>query len=204
MSESKAEQWLEGLVDTLGQDPWTDEIEEMAKEGMSIDISDALSRLGVALPEQETPHANRVRLQLALRGWHWANLEDGRYVMVPPVSGERPERTGAPMMLTECAIRAAGWWADRLDAQHAKSRDRFANAVRERIIEVLVVSGNMTLKVDHDPDAILRDALDAAGIDCAGVLFSARGILPSKTRMCIEGRTIRVRDGYGAPWEVLS
>lgn len=94
---------------------------------------------------------------------------------------------------------AAQWWARRLDDQHADKREAFAAALAHELTTNWP-DWNI-LRVDYDPDVPLQRALDAAGIDCRGFLFSAQAILPSKTMIARRpDGTIEGKDGYGAEW----
>lgn len=95
----------------------------------------------------------------------------------------------------------AQWWADRLDDQYADYRDEF----RRKLASLLDDDPSwQRLGVDYDPDRTLREALNAAGIDCRGFLFSARDILPGKTAVLKRpDGIIEAKEGYGAEWVPL-
>lgn len=81
----------------------------------------------------------------------------------------------------------AQWWADRLEIEG--KRRAFKEALAPKL------EAGMILSVDYDPDNILLEALDEAGVEC-------RNVLPSKTIMKIRRNsddiiTVRVKIGYG-------
>lgn len=99
------------------------------------------------------------------------------------------------MINQETAELCARWWADRLEIE--ERREAFRKALIPKIAE------DMFLAVDYDPDDTLLEALHEAGIQCRGALFSARGILPEKTRMRINNSGITVNEGYGGKYMPL-
>lgn len=102
---------------------------------------------------------------------------------------------------TERANEAAKWWTSLLQAG---DRAAFEAHLRTAIETDLRVHGRSMLQVDYDPFGHILDAVRAAGVECSGMLFSARGILPGKTRMTVKRERIEARSGYGSPWEVIA
>lgn len=103
------------------------------------------------------------------------------------------------MISEETARVAASWWTSHL--QVVDKREAFRVE-----LERLLVAGRfgareaciwgVRLEVDYDPGPTLLAALHGAGIECRGFVFSADGILPSKTGMAIfDGGCIEVRLG---------
>lgn len=93
------------------------------------------------------------------------------------------------------------WWTDRL-----QSGDK--EAFRAKLMQVCGEStpeneARFSLGCDYDPDQLLLEAVHAAGLECSGNMWSARGILPMKTRSVIDKEGVRVREGYAAPWQYL-
>ncbi len=121
----------------------------------------------------------------------------------------------------ELAAAGAAWWADRMLSRTAKPRlgigvvDAAASLASElpgpdadkvaafrqhleaEIVSALAkASGWLTVRMDYDPDVILRNAMEAAGLDAGdGVLD-----LPWKTTMDFHGDQITVRS-LGRPDE---
>lgn len=93
---------------------------------------------------------------------------------------------------------AATWWAERLEI--VDKREAFRAAL-VAVLEARPLPNS--LGVDYDPDGFLWEALTRSGIDCSGSLFSARGILPAKTRMWFDNGGISVREGYRATTKEL-
>lgn len=94
-------------------------------------------------------------------------------------------------MKRETAEAVASWWANQLDDSHGPEatvafRDALADMVeREQFSGRETYEHRWALEVDYDPSPTLRAALQVAGIECRGFMFSAEGILPAKTRMKI-------------------
>lgn len=96
--------------------------------------------------------------------------------------------------------KVAQWWADRLGDKYEDKREEFQEELYRRLYSIPWTR----ISVDYDPDPILRGALNAVGIECSGVMFSARDILPGKTTVLKRaGGTVETKEGYGAPWRVL-
>lgn len=96
--------------------------------------------------------------------------------------------------------KASAWWAERLEVVAAQKA--FQSALAAHIKAALKTSPSyVELSVDYDPSPLLIAALADAGIECRGFLFSARGLLPEKTRMIIRSKggshVIRIKEGYG-------
>lgn len=89
----------------------------------------------------------------------------------------------------------AQWWADRLEIED--KREDFKHALLPKIQD------GMGLWVDYDPEGVLLEALREVGIECAGVSFSANGILPRKTGMNIYDGIVEVSEGYGCAFIIL-
>ena len=113
-------------------------------------------------------------------------------------------------MTPEQLDTVVAWWASRWEKP--ESREAFAAALRSELDnrEALTESGHLTsngsvfLHVDYDPAGPLLAAARAVEPDCRGFMFSAKGLLPYKTRMSIYPDGIEVSCGYGAPWEPLT
>lgn len=87
---------------------------------------------------------------------------------------------------------AADWWAERFQIDHKRE------AFRTAIIEVLQDNPDWSeLYCDYDPQGLLLTAVRAAGESCAGLLFSAKGMLPSKTGLFRRYGEVRAKEGYG-------
>ena len=130
------------------------------------------------------------------------------------------------------AATAAAWWASRLgDATHhvgmgnvsemeltislnldtvrgsrtPQEQERFRQALEAVIGEhlrdcdtcALAVPDHHVVKVDYDPDDFLCAAADRAGID-----MSPRE-LPAKTTMIFRPDSVKVSEGYGAPYVTI-
>lgn len=93
------------------------------------------------------------------------------------------------------ARMAAEWWAERL--QHG-DKARFMEALQAAVEAELGERGRITLQCDHDPMGPLLEAVLAAGVECRGVLFSARGILPENHVLIVKPHELSPKEGYGA------
>lgn len=123
-------------------------------------------------------------------------------------------------MEQKTAEKAAKWWADKLRVfaeldngdksengegimflgllvqviEKTKRTPEQADAFEKSLADVLMKENpRWGFGVDYDPDKILTDAAEAAGVDL-GVAS-----LPWKTMMFIHEETVSVRCGYGAP-----
>lgn len=97
-------------------------------------------------------------------------------------------------LIQATAQAAAQWWADRLEqGDKAKFIERLSELVRGD----LEARGHCTLRCDYDPQGYLLDAVRAAGVDCGGYFFSARGVLPERHTTRIEIGLIEPKEGYG-------
>jgi hypothetical protein len=88
---------------------------------------------------------------------------------------------------------AARWWADRLE--RVDLRGKFEAAILS-----LLPEGDWIMKTDYDPDDLLLEALHKIGVECRGMLFSSKGLLPCKTILRRDGGVLLSKEGYGAPW----
>lgn len=94
------------------------------------------------------------------------------------------------------AKAAAQWWGDRLQRG---DRDAFEKALTVQILIQLETAGGCLLECDYDPQGAVLDAVRAAGVECRGWMFSAKGILPSKHETIIRPGHIEPKEGY-ANW----
>ncbi len=92
------------------------------------------------------------------------------------------------------AQMATDWWSERL---MAGDKDKFAATLRPLIESDLRKSGHCSLECDYDPRGHLLTAVRAAGLECVGFLFSARGILPYKHDLDVTVKILRPKEGYG-------
>lgn len=80
----------------------------------------------------------------------------------------------------------------------------FGVALESRIREALsdprktLVAGEVVLAVDYGPNQLLCDALEAAGIK------PGMSVLPWKTTMYVGTKNVRVKYGYGQPYNVIA
>lgn len=90
---------------------------------------------------------------------------------------------------------AANWWADRLQSG---DKEKFRKSLQLAIFEELE-SGKKIVhtECDYDPRGILLDAVNVAGNDCGGFMFSAKGILPLKHSLEISATELQPKEGYG-------
>jgi hypothetical protein len=79
----------------------------------------------------------------------------------------------------------------------AGDKEKFAAALMPLIEADLRQSGHCYLECDYDPRGHLLAAVRAAGLECAGFMFSARGILPEKHELDITPETLEPKEGYG-------
>lgn len=76
---------------------------------------------------------------------------------------------------------AADWWAD--EALHP-SKDFYRETFRNMLLVRLENNPNWEILCnDYDPEGILLEAVQKAGIECAGCMFSGNDIFPRKTRL---------------------
>lgn len=132
------------------------------------------------------PVASRLRVRSGL-----APLHDP--IDTPPPPSEEPSIVITPDHLQCVANTAAAWWADRL---MSGDRALFETFVAERVMSDLQTSGFSRMKVDHDPEGLLLDAVRHAGVSCRGYMFSADGVLPSKSFLRALPEKIEGREGY--------
>ena len=78
------------------------------------------------------------------------------------------------------AQKAADWWTERLE----QGDKNLFNVVLFTLIKKGFEERDcIILTCDYDPQDILLHAVRAAGVECEGHFFSARGILPQKTSL---------------------
>lgn len=92
------------------------------------------------------------------------------------------------------AKMAAEWWGARLIAG---DRDKFTEALRGLVEDDLRVYGRCRLECDYDPRGHLLTAVHASGVQCSGMMFSARGILPNKHELDVFPDRLEPKEGYG-------
>ena len=98
------------------------------------------------------------------------------------------------MSIERAAAMAGQWWADRLQQGDPV---QFAEEVRLRVDAKLREESVVHLVCDYDPWDILLDAVRAIGLECRGVLFSAKGILPMKHGLTVRADRLCPKEGYG-------
>lgn len=94
---------------------------------------------------------------------------------------------------------AARYWADLLEV--SDKRDALYTELLARLPKALedIPHFGIRLDVDYDPFDVLLEAVRATGIECRGMMFSAQGLFPSKTRTMVRRDvTFEVCEGYGA------
>lgn len=89
---------------------------------------------------------------------------------------------------------AAQWWTDRLERG---DKETFKASIQASILTALDEHGFIEVECDYDPDGPLLDAVRAAGIECSGYMFSAKGILPCKHSLSVTPTAMEPREGYG-------
>ncbi len=103
--------------------------------------------------------------------------------------------------IAAAAKMAGEWWAERLSNQHADKRAAFAAAVAkhcEAELRARSQDPRCWLEVDYDPQgAMLAAVREVVAPDCAGMGFSARGILPQKHELEVTPHKLRPKEGYG-------
>lgn len=94
------------------------------------------------------------------------------------------------------ANMAADWWSERLEAG---DKTAFRETIRAGVEEALRDPGRgmIQLECDYDPRGLLLNAVHAAGIECRGMMFSARGILPEKHELTVWPDKLEPKEGYG-------
>lgn len=116
-------------------------------------------------------------------------------------------------MTETTARRCADWWAAKL--QRGDIRQRFRDALLEilrrgslapREQERHRAHGDvLKISVEYDPSPSLISALEAAGVARMWFMYSAKELLPYKTRMRIRlgDERVDVVEGCGADWKQL-
>jgi len=88
-----------------------------------------------------------------------------------------------------------------MQGDHAKFQEYLERAVTEALndptSEYMRAAGYVHLQCDYDPKGILLDAVIAAGVECRGFAFSAKGILPMKTDLQVFPDHLEPKEGYG-------
>lgn len=86
------------------------------------------------------------------------------------------------------AAAIAGWWASALEVEEKREAFRAALLLlvqAEQFDDSETFCDFWKIDVDYDPGPTLLAAIRAAGIECRGFMYSADGLLPTKTRMRI-------------------
>lgn len=97
-------------------------------------------------------------------------------------------------MVLKAAEMAADWWVERLQQGDRKAfRDYIVKAVSEQLPDAKFIR----LECDYDPCGILLEAVRAAGVECRGFMFSAKGILPEKHSLKVRIDRLEPKEGYG-------
>jgi len=116
------------------------------------------------------------------------------------------------MSNAEQAAKMAGeWWAERVDVKYAGRRQAFAEAVSERVLQVLngeaqwdwfgvrsVGDGKPTIcttECDYEPHYCLADALCETFPEC--LAHELRQALPRKHVLIVSPDRLRPKEGYG-------
>lgn len=110
----------------------------------------------------------------------------------PNVWGERASM--ADTQIKRAASLATAWWADRL---LAGDKQKFVETLLPLVEADLEKTGYCDLECDYDPKGHLLTAVRAAGLECAGFLFSARNILPAKHSLDVTPVLLQPKEGYG-------
>lgn len=97
-------------------------------------------------------------------------------------------------LIERTAETAADWWTERL---MTGDKAAFTNSLKASIEQKLRDRGSCFVECDYDPHGILLDAVRAAGLECGGFMFSARGILPQKHSTIVKPGLIEPKEGYG-------
>jgi hypothetical protein len=96
--------------------------------------------------------------------------------------------------IERAAQMATHWWVERLIAG---DKEKFAQTLKPLVEADLRSFGRCNLDCDYDPHGHLLTAVRAAGLECRGALFSARGILPEKHDLDVFPNILRPKEGYG-------
>lgn len=92
------------------------------------------------------------------------------------------------------AQMAAKWWGDRL---RSGDREAFEEFLAMELEMALMHTPSVFLECDYDPQGILLQAVRAAGVECSGFMFSAKGILPTKHDLTVRPDRLEPKEGYG-------
>lgn len=92
------------------------------------------------------------------------------------------------------AKMATEWWAERL---LSGDKIKFSETLQPLIENDLISRGSCFLECDYDPQKHLLTAVRAAGLECGGFLFSAKGILPTKHTLAVVPSRLTPKEGYG-------
>jgi hypothetical protein len=99
-----------------------------------------------------------------------------------------------PEQLKHVAHLATAWWHDKL---MAGDRTKFSKALYPLVLSDLLNHGMCELDCDYDPRGHLLTAVRSAGLECSGMGFSARGILPAKHSLSVYPDHLEPKEGYG-------
>lgn len=97
-------------------------------------------------------------------------------------------------LIRRTAEAAADWWTDRL---MAGDKAAFRASLIANIEDEVRRNGWSLIECDYDPQGHLLTAVRAAGLECEGTFFSARGILPEKHETDVSAGKIIPKEGYG-------
>lgn len=95
---------------------------------------------------------------------------------------------------------AASWWSERFEREDRRAEFKAALVIRLLEAEPDPCRGpSLSVYSDYDPDAVLLAAIHDIGIECRGLLFSSKGLLPAKTGMSLSrSGELWAKEGYGA------
>lgn len=96
--------------------------------------------------------------------------------------------------MSKAAEMAADWWTERLQQG---DKAAFRAALLPLIDAELTEHGICRLDCDYDPRGALLEAVHAAGLECKGFMFSAKGILPTKHSLRVTLTELEPKEGYG-------
>jgi len=96
--------------------------------------------------------------------------------------------------IERAAAMAAAWWTERLQQG---DREAFRAFLLDHVRRELRDAGECRLRCDYDPLGPLLDAVHAAGVECMGMMFSAKGILPTKRLLVVTPTELHAKEGYG-------